>query len=183
MKICYIHGALATPRSFNYMISQLPEHDVVFHEYLASVQLDKNIDRIVNEVLWDEPDVIIGHSLGGVIATKAKLAFPKAKLIAIATPFRGTLLSTIMCFKNQWFRDTSMLNPIYSSLCSQTYDETTLAIVGTSSDKETTPDSDGVVEISSATGLKGCKYEHFSLNHYELVMDDQVISYIEDHIW
>lgn len=182
LKVAYIHGAKSTRRSFNYLVELLPEHEPVFVEYLSSTPLEQNIKTVTKRLLKEEPDAIIGHSLGGVIGAFAKLKMPHTRMVAIASPFGGVFMANFLRFQGQMYKDVGSWNPLFHQLHVSEFDASMLALVATGSEAET-PATDGVVPVASQTALVGCLYEEVALNHFEVLMDEDVAKIIESHIF
>lgn len=182
MKIAYIHGAKSSRRSFNWLKDHLPEHDAVFVEYSDSRPLENNIDEIGHRLSIVLPDVIIGHSLGGVIAAMVKAQLPETKIVTLAAPFGGSFAANLMRFHGQMYSDVASWNPLFSHLKLQAFDHSFLALVATGMESERVP-NDGVVTVASQESLTGCLYERVALNHFEILMDDGVAKKIERHIF
>lgn len=182
MKIAYIHGARSSNRSFNYLVERLPEHEVLSFAYSCEIPLSQNIERISEELSAAQPDAIIGHSMGGLIAASYKMRNPSPKLVTIATPYNGSMAATMMRLFSQLFRDVCTTNPLFRRLQRHQYDHSFLAIVTTGQERDAFR-SDGVITISTQKALTGCKYLMFPINHFEVLMAPEVAEAIEDHLF
>ena len=94
--IVYIHGAHMTSAAFNYIKTNLPEHELHNVEYSALSDLEDTVARIRRELkLLDKPFKIISHSLGGVIGLRMlQGGLPVERLLTISSPLGGVDLKT-----------------------------------------------------------------------------------------
>lgn len=88
MNIVTIHGAFSSKNAFNYIISKFPEHDWYETDYSDKIygidDIIKNIDAQIKK-----PSVIIGHSLGGIIASNLLTNENVCGIVTIASPLNG----------------------------------------------------------------------------------------------
>jgi pimeloyl-ACP methyl ester carboxylesterase len=176
MKILFIHGANSTTRSFAYIRCALKvEHTAHFFEYDTHTPALINIaqcQQLVDEV---RPDAIIGHSLGGVMAAYMTT---DAKKITLASPFGGSAVANWLPMYSQLMRDVATTSPLIYGLRSKTVDGSKfLSIVANGLDGN---GFDGVVSTISQTNLKGADYLIFDLNHMEVLLDESIVSIIEN---
>lgn len=175
MKILFIHGANSTRRTFNYMRQRLDKHNPLFFEYDTHNPCAENIKiaQLAVDVL--KPDVIVGHSLGGIIATYIKT---DAKKVTIATPFGGSALANWFPMYSQLMRDVATTSPLIRGLRGKTVDgERFLAVVANGLDGN---GFDGVISTRSQMALTGPQYLVVDLNHFEVMVDDEIITAINN---
>ena len=174
MKILYIHGAKSTKRSFAYLNLRLRDHERFYFEYDTEMETIKNISdaqKMCNEV---NPDVIIGHSLGGIIA--AYLITP-ARRITIATPFGGSEIAAWLPI-SQLLRDIASNGPLIAGIRRLAFaPENLLTIVANGLDGR---GFDGVVSTRSQKAIEAPTVHEFNLNHFEVLVDDTVAKRIND---
>lgn len=177
MKILFIHGANSTRRSFNFLKQCLSEHDAVFFEYDTNVPCGLNITEAQRAVDAHHFDAIIGHSLGGVITTHLRT---DAKKVAISTPFGGSALANWFPMFSQLMRDVATTSNIVRMMRGITADpKRFLAIVANGLDGR---GFDGVLSARSQMALRGPTYATFNLNHFEVMVDENVGRLIDDFI-
>lgn len=168
-KIVFIHGANSTRRTFNYMIGQLPKHISVFFEYDTNMPLVHNIG--LAQKLCDEtqPDLIVGHSLGGVIACYVESA---ADRVALAAPFGGSMMANFFPMISQLMRDVATTSPVLNYFRKEFIGKA-LVIVAHGTNQA---GHDGVLTVASQTKIHGSDvtFIHHNLNHYEVMVDDDV---------
>lgn len=176
-KILYIHGANSTARSFAYLKSKLSPHREYFFEYDTHVPAEINLglgQAMVNAV---EPDAIIGHSLGGVFTAYMET---DAKKVSIASPFGGSAIANWLPMYSQLMRDVATTSPLIRGLQYITHREDQfLAIVANGLDGR---GFDGVVSATSQRRLKGVTFKQYDLNHFEVLVDDEIIEAIDKWI-
>lgn len=175
--ILFIHGANSTRRTFNYLRQGLVQHEAEFFEYNTHVPCSANIKFAQAMVDQTNPDVIIGHSLGGIIATYLTT---EAKKITIATPFGGSALANWFPMYSQLMRDVATTSPLIRGLRDKTVDGARfLSVVANGLDGN---GFDGVISTRSQMALTGPQYLVVDLNHFEVMVDDQIITTINEFI-
>ena len=66
--IAYVHGLNSSHRSFAYLTQNLPEHNIIKINYNSHQSLAESLLE-VRKQLPKGPLTVVGHSLGGLIAT------------------------------------------------------------------------------------------------------------------
>lgn len=89
MQLIYIHGANATPASFNYIRGCIGNGHLV--SYDSKDGFKKNLDEIYNQISQFNEVVFIGHSLGGIYAFHLANMMPDkvSHGITLSTPYGG----------------------------------------------------------------------------------------------
>ena len=184
--IYYIHGAASTPLCFNWMKQELKRHDFVNISYDSHTPLSKTIRDVCDKVAQHKtPPVILGHSLGGVIATAVAQSVPVKKIITLSTPFGGSFAASLMRWfmPTQLFKDISQQSPILVALKNNTPTIPILSFVTDSNLTILGERTDGVVTVRSQTELIGPQYIHVDLNHFEVLLSADVVEKINQFIW
>ena len=105
--IFYIHGAMSTPKSFNYIIDKLQESG---NQQFITYDLNKddafdivvyNVNKIKRMLGPMDKIVFIGHSFGGVLAVDIanklyEAGYKSISVISIASPFGGSAAASWM---------------------------------------------------------------------------------------
>jgi len=175
-RICYVHGAGATSRSFAYIKKSFPNHNYIDFEYNLNNPIDETILQCA-DVLYKGPITIIGHSLGGLIALSAAHLKPTVcRVVTMCTPFAGSVFAEGM----RWINP----NPLFDALRPSGKILTNIRLrdlpcpvfcfVATSGLPLIQEDNDGVVTVESQMALKGASYSQYDLNHFEILLDDDV---------
>lgn len=178
MNILFIHGANSTKRSFAYLVQALrTKHTAHYFEYDTHEACSNNIaqcQKMVNEI---KPDIIIGHSLGGIIAAYMTT---QARKISIAAPFGGSAIANWLPMYSQLMRDVATTSVIIRGIRKMEIDKKDfLAIVANGLDGE---GFDGVISYRSQVNLSSPDYRKYDLNHFEVLVDDTVARDIDEWI-
>lgn len=186
-RILYIHGANATPQSFNYIKTQLPRHDVVDVTYSAHDPLEDLIDHAA--VSFAEPTHIVAHSLGGIIAVALSQRFTSKVLSVstLATPFGGSEAATrasILLPFDTFLKNIHVMNPTLREIIHTGPAVPTMNVITTAGSNafETRP-NDGVVTIDSQVAFTGNIQYKVNLNHFEVLLSPATVKLIEGHVW
>jgi pimeloyl-ACP methyl ester carboxylesterase len=185
--ILYIHGANATPQSFNFIKAQLPKHKSTDVVYNAHDPLDDLIE--IAEANMDGPTHIVGHSLGGIIAVALSQRVPDKVLSVstLATPFGGseaaTRASILMPF-DTFLRNINTRNPTLREIIQIGPRVPTMNVITTAGNNafESRP-NDGVVTIDSQVAFTGNIQYKVNLNHFEVLLAPATVNLIEGHVW
>ena len=176
MRILFIHGANSTQRSFAWLAPAITD-DPYHFEYDTNDPAFSNIARCQETVDKIKPDVVIGHSLGGVMAAYLKT---DAKIVTIAAPFGGSAIANWLPSFSQLMRDVATTSPLIRGLRNKAVDgKRFLSIVANGLDGG---GWDGVLSHSSQTALKGPTYVVRDLNHFEVLVDEKVLSVIGEFL-
>jgi hypothetical protein len=156
------------------MRSRLQTHEASFFEYDTHIPCSANINQCQNMTIGLQPDAIIGHSLGGIIAAHLS---SDAKRVTVASPFGGSAIANWLPMYSQLMRDVATTSPIISALRSKKVDHARfLSIVANGLDGR---GFDGVISTTSQKALYGPDYRTFDLNHFEVLVDDEIIDLID----
>lgn len=184
--IWYIHGAASTPLSFNWMKINLPPHVAVDIVYESETPLEETVNRLrIQASKCSNPPVIIGHSLGGVIAAAIAQTVPVEKVVSLASPFGGSFAASLMRWflPSQLFRDISQQSVILSALRHKKISAPMLSFVTDSNLTIMGEKTDGVVTVSSQKALDGPTYVTVPYNHFEVLLAPDVIKRINNFIF
>jgi pimeloyl-ACP methyl ester carboxylesterase len=178
--IWYIHGFGASKYSFTWLQSQLSGHTAHFFPYEINESVQSCIDRIVKEI-GSDPVVLIGHSLGGVIALACAQRCPNVThLVTLSAPFGGLPYAGLLSLFHNTpiFSELRGYSPLLSEIRSTEIKIPHLAIIGTHSLPLLREPNDGVITVASQTALSDRSYVSFSLNHFEVLLSPAVASTI-----
>lgn len=182
--IWYIHGANASPVSFNYIKSQLYDHKAVDLIYSARDPIEDTI-AIASDQLKN-PVHIIAHSLGGVIAVALSQIKPHLvrSVVTLGTPYGGSEIATrasvLMPF-DPFIKNISTFNPTLLYVRSKGAVVPTLTIITNNgiNSFESAP-NDGVVTVSSQMALENPTIQvQMSLNHFESLINPNTVDLIK----
>jgi pimeloyl-ACP methyl ester carboxylesterase len=184
-QIWFIHGAASTSLSFNWLKGQLRPHEAVDISYESITPLVETISYLRAEVAkCTVPPIIIGHSLGGVIAASVAQVSPVAKIATMGTPFGGSFAASVMRWfmPTQLMRDISQQSPILAALQNDPPQIPILSFVTDSGLSVMGERTDGVVTVRSQMALPGPRYITVPQNHFEVLLDPSVAEQIDQFL-
>lgn len=181
MKVILIHGANATKVCWNWLGSQLEDHERF--EWNMMSDPEENLDCMSARL--DGPAILVGHSMGGLYAWHLAQRNPDviAGAVSVATPWGGSIQADIwklFNFTTPWLRMVSRMEPWtvqcrlleppvpwVNVVCSRGFD---LLGVGA---------NDGVVTVTSQKELmKPCKEIQLSYGHNEVLQSTELVDII-----
>lgn len=190
-KIIYIHGANSSPLSFNYISFNLPNFDPIYIQYDTHWKVEDTVSEIIEANLEKETEkvVLVGHSLGGIIAALISQKIPEKvdKLVTLSTPFLGSKSADYL----KWiiphyllFRQISTKNKLLAELKSKGAVVPTLNIAthGVQSPLFGNKASDGVITLFTQMGFPRAKNVQFKLNHFEVLLSNDVLEEIQSFL-
>lgn len=186
--IWYIHGASSTPRSFNYLKSELPAHEFEDIQYTHDRPVIRVLDALVEKIESSPVPVnLVGHSLGGVLAVAASQRSNKvANVVTMASPLGGSQVAALM----RWISPSQLLDDIHphSSLIKtvkRTPNRCTIMSIVTTGGgiSMLSGENDGVVTTESQTAISGPVYLRVPVNHFEVLLCRESVELIAGHLF
>ncbi len=188
--IVYIHGANSSPRSFKYIQHSLPEHNILNISYSVDIPLLDNTNQIKNVIYKEfsgENVNIVSHSLGGLIALKLHHYENINKIVTMSAPFGGSKFVEYLrwiCPNYQMFADVKTSSPIVKEIKGTTYTKPIFSIVTTAGGNPLMGEqNDGTVTVHSQISALGPIYEHYDLNHFEVLLSDKIAIRIKSFLF
>lgn len=181
MIIWYVHGAGASARSFAWLRQHLSEFPAESFNYALNEPMTEVAARCTATIEADgRPAIVVGHSLGGVVAMVCAAATNVERVVSICAPFGGVRMADMMAMfiSHPLVQDLRSYSPLLTSLRQRLVVKPHLAIVGSSGLPFVREPNDGVVTVASQTALPGARYEMVDLNHFEVLMSDDVAELI-----
>ena len=188
MLLVYIHGASATSESFNYIKKHIQEKELLIN-YDSRNGFEKNLANM-RELLGAQKDMFfICHSLGGIYALHLTNEFPNQVIgaVTLSTPYGGAEVADVAKYFLPYSRLLKDIGPTswamkYARDIQISCPWTNIVTTQGSAPWIPAP-NDGVVTISSQR-KRGDIMELIELdcNHYEVVLNDQVIEIIKEKI-
>ena len=179
--ILYLHGANMSDVGFTYIKSVLGKHKHISPEYSIHTPLKDNIKSFIEMAheTFTKPVTIIGHSLGGIIAVELyRSGLPIKKIVTLSTPFGGSESADKLRWfypSYQLFNDIRTNSGVIKGLQDFHVDVPMLSFVTTDGHSPLIDgDNDGVVTVESQRILSGPDYQEVSLNHFEILLSEQV---------
>lgn len=194
-EVWFIHGANASPTSFSYIKDHL-QRDPSLNEYsFVDITYDcqENLASIVKTIAEKAPRdrqfYLVGHSLGGVLATATAqrikhfdLPVSLRGVFTMSSPFGGSESADYLkwLYPNyHLFRSISTQSRIIKDLKSVGAVVPTLSLVTTSGNNPLFPTAnDGVVTVASQRSLSKTKYIEVPYNHFEVLVSKDTIDHI-----
>jgi len=188
MHIIYVHGAGASSRSFNYIRCKLPSHVATLIEYNVDTPLVETIDNVKNIILstGNKDSIIVSHSLGGVIALSVANKIDIKKIVTLSSPFGGAAVANFLRIlnpTNQLFKDVSTISPVIMDLKKPENTDVLSIVTSGGQSSLLTGKNDGVISLESQMALKDINYKEYELNHFEVLLSNEVIKDIEKFIF
>jgi pimeloyl-ACP methyl ester carboxylesterase len=183
MNIWYIHGAGGSERSFVWLRAQLPKHTAHFFTYPVTQSVSTIVDRCL-EAIGNQRVILIGHSLGGIIATACARFATVSKLVTLCAPFGGVTHANLMAFFrcDPLIHDLRTYSRVLADIRAAHLPMPHLSLVGTHGLPFHSESNDGVLTVASQTALQGPQYKQLPINHFEMLLSDDVASLISDFI-
>lgn len=182
----WIHGAWASPASFNYFKTQMTMDDDIMIKYDCNSDMLDTICRIKAHIerKTDEPVDLIGHSLGGVICLILyHLGLPCRSIITLCAPFGGLEHGFLFrwLFPHTMFDEFQKIQGKYKTLIDKEIAIPHQLFVATSGSNPLFfgKPNDGVVTVASQMGIKSKDFVKVDTNHYEILMNQDVTSQIQ----
>lgn len=188
--IVYVHGASSTPVSFNYIYQNLPKHNRHDFTYDCSKPIKDTIIALTQFYSlsnFGDECYLVGHSMGGIIATVASYIRPAKKAIIISSPLAGSKAATYLKWmfpKYGLFDNISMNSPAINKIQEKGAVIPTLNIITEGGESPVIKEkNDGVVSVESQSSLKNCTSMIFNLNHFEVLLSPDVVREIKNFLW
>lgn len=194
-EIWFIHGANASPASFNYIKDHLKKDEhfqswsFIDITYNCQEKLPNIVNALTSSLPRDKEIFLVGHSLGGVLATAVAQRIshfnlqPKiAGVITMASPFGGSESADYL----KWiypayylFKSISTQSKMILDLKALGAMAPTLSLVTTSGNNPLiSAANDGVVTVNSQRALSRAKYIEVPFNHFEVLVSAETINYL-----
>jgi hypothetical protein len=188
MLLVYIHGASATSESFNYIRQHIKGNELLIN-YDSRNGFEKNLENMRALLSAQRNMFFICHSLGGIYALHLADLFSNQVVgaVTLSTPYGGAEVADVAKYFLPYSRLLKDIGPTSWAMKHARNIEITCSwtnIVTTQGSAPWIPaPNDGVVTISSQR-KRGDIMELIELdcNHYEVVLNDQVIEIIKEKL-
>lgn len=186
--VWYIHGAHSSPTSFAYIRKCVPRHDYTDIVYSCDEPVLPVVKHLAEQIqARDRPVYLVGHSLGGVIAVSAaRLTSNVAGIVTLASPFGGCKIASLMRWMvpHNLFEDIHPYSTLVGGLQRDPVTVPTLSVVTTAGHSPLIAEpNDSVVSVASQQALRGPVYVTVPLNHFEVLLSDEVVDLISGFIF
>lgn len=190
MNIVYIHGANATPASFNFIRGHMKEHEGTALSYDSRDGFKRNCQTMLDAISELDDVFFVTHSLGGVYAVHlaAAMADRVKGAVTISAPYGGSDAAKMLRWLSvpgydQLFRDIMPLSPpmVFAREADVLHPWTNIVTTSGRSPFMMLP-NDGVVTHASMRAKKNIDLINIAENHFEVVMNLEVVSIIKSSI-
>jgi pimeloyl-ACP methyl ester carboxylesterase len=173
MDIVAIHGAWSGPVSFNYLRSAVPArwHTVSYDP--MSDDMDTIIHRLASHI--NSPCLLVGHSLGGIIALRLHDHPMVQGIVTVASPLAGlrlNLIQKVMSLSGilaEIATDSRGIRTMHA----QTYSKPVQHLIATVGFNPFIYEpNDGVLPLRSQTGWTCGPTLDIATNHYEIMLHE-----------
>ena len=176
--VVFIHGANASPRSFNYIKEHCGIDNFTDLSYNSADGFNHNLAAMREDLNGKQDFYIVSHSLGGIYSMYLQNEFKVKGVVSISTPFKGSRTADwakMFVPMYKLFYDVGPRStPIVDSLKIKVRCPW-LQVVSTSGN---VPwhfgENDGVVTLKSMTHRQDIDYEYVNYTHYEVLISKEV---------
>ena len=182
-QIYFIHGLNSSSYSFAYISKELDPLNKTRINYNSCQSLTESVIQVAKQLPRNEEIILVGHSLGGVIALLIAQAGNHTikKVCTISAPLGGSKAAVFA----RWFAKIPVLNditpraPLIRLLSTKEAPCPVLSIVSTGGGLATSPEpNDSVVTVASQRAVPYSKKVEIKANHFEVLMRDEVVQHI-----
>ncbi len=186
MTLVYIHGASATSESFNYIRSKLGKGIDI--NYDSRNGFENNLADMIEQLKDVKDMAFVAHSLGGIYSLHIANAMPTQVkgAVTLSTPYGGARVAEFAQFFLPFSRLMRDIGP--NSWAFKQADKIKIQHPWTNivTVKGQSPflleHNDGVVTIASQRHHDDMELIEVDLNHYEVVLSDQVVGLIKERV-
>jgi pimeloyl-ACP methyl ester carboxylesterase len=184
--ICYIHGLNSSHHSFAYISKELGG-SVLSINYNSYQPLDKSIVQVAMQLPTNEPIILVGHSLGGVIAMRiAAVGMHNIqKVVTISSPLGGSraALFASMLSGLPVLRDIVPGSVHIKAIAKMPAPCPVLSIITTGGlPMPASAPNDSVVTVASQMALTFAEKVEIKASHFEVLLHDETVNAIRDFI-
>ena len=180
----YIHGASATSESFNYIRQRIG--DGISIDYDSRNGFENNLKDMVDQLDGVDDAFFIAHSLGGIYSLHIANTIPKQVFgaVTLSTPYGGAEVADFAQFFLPFSRLMRDIGP--SSWAMKQASKIKIQhpwtnVVTVRGQSPFIPvANDGVVSIESQKHHDDMELIEVNYNHYEVVLNDEVINIIQE---
>ena len=189
--IVYIHGANATAASFThirqYVRDYFDEPDIML-EYKSENGFENNLKNMKGQL--DDADRLffVSHSLGGIYSLHLANYYNETTKggISLSTPYGGSKEADFAKYFLPFSRLMKDIGPMSKPMATakklQAPPNWTQVVTTVGQSPWITEPNDGVVTLESMKFREDFEIVQVPLNHYEVVISDQVVEIILDRI-
>ena len=176
--VVVIHGANASPKSFNYILENTNLTDVTKVRYFSSDGFYNNLEKIKIQLQDIGPCFVIAHSLGGIYTLHLLDHLNIVGVVSIATPFGGSMTADWVKYlvpKRLYSEIGVASSPITNGHKISINIPWTQVVTTEGAIPIHMSRNDGVVTYKSMTYRNDMKFKEVAYNHYEIMNAPEVV--------
>lgn len=187
MILVYIHGASATSESFNYIRNKINKKDMIV-DYESQHGFERNLHVMVEQLSNTKDIFFVAHSLGGIYALHLANIMPTHVIgaVTLSTPYGGAEVADYAKYFlpfSRFMRDIGPNSwPMRKADRIKVQHPWTNIVTTAGQSPWMLAPNDGVVTIASQQAHADMELIKVDLNHYEVVLNDQVVDLIKQRI-
>ena len=194
MNLVLIHGAWSTSNTFNCLINAIESTEnltiIKINYDCQKHSLSEIISRIKKELTsFKQPTIVVGHSLGGIIALSLEQEPSIKRIITLASPISGLqypkIAEAFLSFRAPIIKDITYDSKFMMNLRKKKFKKPIDILVSTSGyNPMILEKNDGVVTVSSQTYWipSTGKIKYVSANHHEILQTKEFIETVKKHL-
>lgn len=188
MKIVYIHGANATPESFNYLRTFVTGYDEIVLEYDCSQPYSSNLEDLAKQLKNQKDLFFIGHSMGGLFSLQLANQYTSNTLggVTLSTPYGGAEIADYAKYFlpfSQLLRDVGPRSATMRLIKDLKVLHPWTNIVTTrGSCPWILEPSDGVVTVKSMSYREDIEVIKLHKNHYEVLISPDTVEIVKQKL-
>lgn len=180
MAVVFIHGLGASPTSFAHLALHVP--GCILTSYRSHMPIRSAIEQVRRQ-LPQEENILVGHSLGGIIALHLAHQTPVSHVVTISSPLGGSKPARFlkwMMFGMPVFCDLTPESTVIRQLqtpppCAVTSLTSTAGGMPTLFGEE----NDGTVTLSSQRALPYAAHRDICANHMEILLHPDTVNLVK----
>ena len=180
MAVVFIHGLGASPTSFAHLALHAP--GCVLARYDSHMPIKTSIEQVRHQ-LPQEENILIGHSLGGIIAVHLAYTMPVSHVVTMSSPLGGSKPARWLKWVMFGMGVFSDLTP-ESALIHQLQTPPPCPVLSLTSTSGGMPtlfgeENDGTVTLSSQRALPYAAHRDICANHMEILLHPDTVNLVK----
>ena len=179
--VVVIHGANASPKSFNYILENTNITDVTKVRYFSRDGFYNNLEKLKIQLKDIDSCFVIAHSLGGIYTLHLLQHINIVGVVSIATPFGGSMTADWIKYivpRRLYSEIGISSSPIINGHTIPINIPWTQIVTTEGAIPVHMARNDGVVTYKSMTCRNDMQFKEISYNHYEIMNSPEVVNTI-----
>ncbi len=189
-KVVYIHGLNSSCKIFNHLMSCMPDHEKILINYQSSAPIEESYNTIIKKIPKNQDVSIIGHSLGGILATlisSRNESIDISEIVTISTPFGGSDHARLLKWLYPSFKvfaDITPRSPIIKEIQLANNFPKMISLISVGGSLNVmSGKNDGVVSVESQKVSPAAKKIDIDSNHFEILQDEKTIKEVKKFVF